>query len=159
MPESELYIVSIHDEEAERPVLAIDLQHIVAALAPFCQEWIFCVVDLDAVGPGASGLCAEVDAAGGHGVWLSSVELGARVAGLEQTIDGTVLAFPKDTDVPAVSLTELELNRFPSSRAVAAIVAVDGSYFEVYAKQSRVAELLRCTFRDVRQHDPADYFV
>ena len=159
MPEPELYILSIHDEAAERPVLAVDLQHILAALAPFMPEWVFCVVDLDAVGTGAAVLCAEVAAAAGHGIWFGAGELGARVADLDQTIDGTVLAFPKDTDIHAVSPGELELSHFPGSRAVAAIVAVDSSYFEVYTKQSRVAEQLRCAFRDVRQHDPADYFV
>ncbi len=38
------------------------------------------------------------------------------------------------------------------------IAAVDSSYFEVYAKDSRVTELLRRRFKDVREEDAQVHF-
>jgi hypothetical protein len=154
----QLYVLSIHDEEPDRPVLAVDLKHILAALGTLAGDWRFWVNGLDAMGAGAELLRSRIAAASGQGVWLSLDELQACADAIDQTIDGFVLAFPKDTAPTTVSTEDLEVSSFPRSRAVCAIVAVDSSYLEVYVKDSVVAERIRNTFHSVVEHNPLDYF-
>lgn len=132
----QVYVLSIHDEEPDRPVLAVDLKHILAALHTAAEDWAFWVNALDATGVGAERLRSRIAAASGPGAWLSSEELRACADGIDQTIDGVVLAFPKDTVPTSVNAEDVDIGSFLRSRAVCAIVAVDSSYFEVYANPS-----------------------
>lgn len=154
----QVYVLSIHDEESDRPVLAVDLKHILAALRTVAGDWMFWINGLDATGTGAELLRSRIAAASGRGIWLSLDELQACADAIEQTIEGVVLAFPKDTAPTTVSAEDLEVSSFPRSRAVCAIIAVDSSYFEVYAKDGAVVEHIRSTFHSVVEHDPIDYF-
>ena len=154
----QVYVLSIHDEEPDRPILAVDLKHILAALHTAAEDWAFWVNALDATGVGAERLRSRIAAASGPGAWLSSEELRACADAMDQTIDGVVLAFPKDTVPTSVNAEDVDIGSFPRSRAVCAIVAVDSSYFEVYAKDGAVAERIRSTFHRVVEHDPTDYF-
>ena len=154
----QLYVLSIHDEEPDRPVLAVDLKHILAALRTLAGDWRFWVNGLDAMGAGAALLRSRIAAASGQCVWLSLDELQACADAIDQTIEGVVLAFPKNSSPTTVSAEYLEVSSFPRSRAVCAIIAVDSSYFEVYAKDSAVAERIRNTFHSVVEHNPLDFF-
>ena len=154
----EVYVLSIHDEEPDRPVLAVDLRHILAALHPLAGDWRFWVGGLDATGTGAERLRAQIAAASGQGAWLGPDELQACADAINQTIDGVILAFPKGTTPEALSAEDVEVSSFPSSRAVCAIIAIDSSYFEVYAKDRAVAERVRSACRQVVEHSPLDYF-
>lgn len=154
----QLYVLSIHDEEQDRPVLAVDLKHILAALRTLAGDWRFWVNGLDATGTGAERLRSRMTAASGQGAWLSPDELQGCADSIDQTIEGVVLAFPKHTAPTTLSAEDLEVSSFPRSRAVCAIVAVDSSYFEIYAKDSAVAERIRNTFHSVVEHNPLDYF-
>lgn len=158
MPDPQVYVVSVHDEEPERPVLAVDLKHILAALRPVAGDWHFCVVNLEATGAGAEPLHSQIEAASGRGAWFGFDEMQGRADAIEQTIEGVILAFAGSTTPETVNAQELELGSFPSSRAVCAIVAIDSSYFEVYAKNSAVVERIRQSFTRVISRDTQDYF-
>lgn len=153
----QVYIVSIHDEEPDRRVLAVDLRHILAALESFARHWIFCVTKLDAIGSGVETLMRQVESRA-RGVWLSYAEMVSWAGRIEQTIDGTVVAFPEGTALEGVEESELSPGSFPTSRALCVIEAVDSSYFEVYAKDYVVIEALRRSFSHVAVRDPAEYF-
>ncbi len=68
------------------------------------------------------------------------------------------MAFPKGTDIADRESTGFNLGAFPTSAAQLAISAIDSSYFDVYAKDPAVAELLRRRFADVREEDADAYF-
>lgn len=153
----QVYIVSIHDEEPDRRVLAVDLRHILAALESFARHWIFCVTKLDAIGSGVEPLMQQVESSP-RGVWLSYAEMVSWAGRIEQTLDGTVVAFPGGTSVEGVEQSELIPGSFPASRALCVIEAVDSSYFEVYAKDRAVKETLHHLFSHVIERDPAEYF-
>jgi len=74
-----------------------------------------------------------------------------------QTVAGAFLAFPRGLNMKSIAADDLNLRAFPSSRAELAIVAVDGSFFEVFAKDPELLTPLR-KFPDVREENPAAYF-
>lgn len=141
-----VHIFSIHDRNG--PVLGFDLRDVLRALGPLLpgSDWF---VEIEE----ATGDVAEVR----PGRWLSSAELLDLADGLAQTRDGVAVAFPTSVGRRA-GAEDLSLEAFPVSRAELAIAAVDSSWFEVYAKDPAVANLLRHRFTDVREEDARDYF-
>jgi hypothetical protein len=148
-------IVSLHPDP-DKP-LAFDLKEILAALGPQLQSWIWCVRNLDWLGENADAICETVEAAAPGGIWLKSDDLLKRARGVYQTIEGELLAFPCEIDPKTVPVQELSLRAFPGGRAELAIVAVDGGFFEVYAKDAEVIGGLK-SFCEVRDENPDNYF-
>lgn len=148
-------IISIHADPAQP--LAIDLKDLLCVLGPHLEEWIWCVRYLDWLGQDSEAICRQVEAAGPSGLWLSSQELMTHAREVYQTIEGQFLAFPRAIDRSTVEAHELDFGEFPSSRADLAIVAIDGCFFEVFAKDS---ELLSSygRFKGVRVENPSAYF-
>ncbi len=137
-------IHSIHDRNGG--LLAFDLKDILEALKPLLHRWTWHVGNLETVSN-------AVPITEPEGKWLSSRELTAFANAIAQTIDGTFIAYPKEHRTRGASvgdLDELEI-AFPTSLAELMIVATDSSYFEVYAKDPKVTELLRRRFKDVRE--------
>lgn len=149
---SSVQVHSIHDRNGG--LLAFDLKDILEALEPLLHRWTWHVGNMETVSN-------AVPIAEPEGQWLSSRELTDFANAIAQTIDGTFIAYPKEHGTRGVSevgdLDELEI-AFPTSLAELMIVAVDSSYFEVYAKDPKVTELLRRRFTDVREKDPNVYF-
>jgi hypothetical protein len=142
-------IFSIHDRDG--PVLAFDLKHILQALGPLLDGWIWYVDGLDTVGGNSWPACP-------NGSWVSSGELTRLASEITQTIDGTFIAFPAELGMRNTSTADLSESAFPTSRAKLMILAVDSSFFEVYAKDPAVIELIRPRFMDVREVDPKVWF-
>jgi hypothetical protein len=57
-----------------------------------------------------------------------------------------------------VTVEDVNLGLFPTSKAELAIVAVDSSFFEIYAKDPQLVTALQHHFKEVRLQDPASYF-
>jgi hypothetical protein len=146
---------SIHDTNDSG--LAFDLKDVLRALNGRLGQWTWCVTELDSLGGESEALCRAVEAARGAGVWLSSEELVRLADGIYQTIDGTFIAFSRGVDRQTTNAAA-ELAEFPNGKAELAICVIDGSVFEVYAKDAEIGELLRCSFRDVRTEDPSMYY-
>jgi hypothetical protein len=155
MRTQDIAIVSIHPDPAQP--LALDLKEVLGALKPYCERWIWCVRNLDWLGENSEAVCQRVEAAGLGGLWMSSQDLLGHARGIYQTIEGEFLAFPREIDLGTVSADEVNLGAFPESRAELAIVAVDGGYFEVYAKDPKLLTALK-QFKDVRDENPGAYF-
>lgn len=153
---SKLCVVSIHPD-TQHP-LDVDLKGILSAVGDRLAEWIWCVRDLDWLGNDASEQFAQqVGVAGRKGLWSSSQELLAQAENVYQTIEGQFVAFPREVDKSSLSEGDSQLDSFPTSLAVFAVAAIDGSYFDVYAKdQSLIKRFTR--FTDVRSENPASYF-
>ena len=157
MPIQNVAVISIR-RDAGRP-LGLDVKDILAALGPRLDGWLWCVKGLDWLGgDAAEALCRKVDAARPGGVWLASAELRRFAQDVYQTIDGEFYAFPRATDIRAVDPHELHPAAFPSSAAELAILAVDGSYFDVLAKDPQNQEPLR-HLPGARDEDPGKYFI
>ncbi|MCE9579651.1 MAG: hypothetical protein K8W52_41415 [Deltaproteobacteria bacterium] len=152
-----VHIVSIRDATPD-DVLAFDLKDVLAALGKDVTGLRFAVRALDATGPGADDAAAQVRAAGTRGLSLTFDELQALAARVDQSIDAEVVAYPAGTDLETLSPSDLNLAKFPSNRMVLAILAVDSSVFEVYAKDATIEKDLAARFRDVRREDPTPYF-
>lgn len=148
-------IVSVHPDPAQP--LAFDLKDLLAALTPYLGRWIWCLRNLDWLGQDGEVLCKKVEAAGPAGFWIPSQDLLKQAGKIYQTIEGEFLAFPSGVDVRTIDAAELSLRSFPWNRAEIAIVAVDGGFFEVFAKDPVRLTALRC-FKDVRDEDPSGYF-
>jgi hypothetical protein len=112
---------------------------------------------LDWLGRDAEETCRRVEAAGPSGYWLASDELVRRARTVYQTIEGEFLAFPADVDRRTAGAADLNLRLFPNSRAEAAIVAVDGTAFDVFAKEPDVLAAVK-QLPGVRDEDPGMYF-
>jgi hypothetical protein len=134
-------------------LLAFDLKDILKALEPLLDRWMWHVGNLETVSN-------AVPTAEPEGKWLSSRELTEFADAIAQTIDGTFIAYPKEEGMRSASVGDLDQikTEFPASRAELMILAIDSSYFEVYAKDPRVTGLLRRRFTDVREEDPKVYF-
>jgi hypothetical protein len=148
-------VISIHPDPGQP--LGLDLKEILAALEPHLQRWIWCVRNLDWLGNESEPVCRRVESAGPRGLWMTSKELLSCASGIHQTVEGDFLAFPRELQAKAVKDDELNLRAFPSSRAELAIVAVDGGFFEVYAKEPELLTRLR-HFQHVRDENPSLYF-
>jgi hypothetical protein len=163
MTTASVQVVSIRDKAAYRiddrefQVLAIDVRDILQALEPLLQKWIWCITDLECNAETHPLIRHFADPNASY-VWLSSAAFVQLSAAIEQTIDGTFVAFPRDIDTSSVQSDELDLAEFPASRAELAICAGDSSFFEVYGKDARTLDLIRGNFKVVRNEDPARYF-
>jgi hypothetical protein len=155
METQDIAIVSIHPDPA-RP-LAWDFKDILESLRPYWDRWVWCVRNLDWLGENCELVCQRVEAAGCAGVWMSSQELYEHARNIYQTLEGEFLAFPQELPPSQVTSEDLDLRSFPTSRAELAIVAVDGAFFEVCAKDHALLGPLR-KFRDIRNEDPSTYF-
>jgi hypothetical protein len=152
----ELAVVSIHPDRSEP--LGVDLKHILAALEGSLGAWVWCVKNLDWLGEDGESLCQAVEAAGPDGLWIDSNELREYVGRIYQTIEGEFLAFPKSIDRQRLDGNDVDLSSFPTSKAVVAIVAVDGCYFDVYSKDPGVTASLVEGLQNVRLENPDQYF-
>jgi hypothetical protein len=150
-----IVIVSLHPDR-EKP-LPVDLKDILTALGPQLSSWIWCVRNLDWLGEQVDAICKTAEAARPGGIWMDSGDLLKRARCVYQTIEGEFLAFPRDVDPNTVPARELDLRAFPASRAELGIVAVDGVFFEVYAKDTEMIAGLRA-IGDVRDESPDNYF-
>ncbi len=148
-------IVSVHPDPAQP--LGLDIKDILTALAPEMARWIWCVRNLDWLGNDADALCLMVENAGPQGYWVSFEELFGYARNVYQTIEGQFLAFPNGVDPKSVPLEQLRISAFADSPAELAIVAVDGGFFEVYAKDAGILGLLR-QLKNVREEDAKMYF-
>jgi hypothetical protein len=149
-------IVSLWPDPDRR--LDLDLKHIVSALRPFWAEWRWCVKNLDWLGDQSSeDICKAVERAGQIGLWMSSEELVDNANKVYQTIEGQFLAFPTGTDPRTLSSVDLNLREFPSNRAQLVIAAIDGWFFNVYAKDATFLMPFR-NMKGVRQEDPNVHF-
>jgi hypothetical protein len=156
MKTQELAVIAIHPDPSNP--LGLDLRDILSALGGKLEGWTWCVRDLDWLGEGGEPFCRSVEEAGPHGLWLDSDELVRAVRGIYQTIEGRFLAFRRSTRRQDLAAADLDLSAFPSSRSVLAIVAVDGSFFDVYSKDPEATRLLRDNFPGARDECPERYF-
>jgi hypothetical protein len=156
VPVQNIAVVSVRPDASPPPRL--DLKDILGALAPSQGDRVWYVKGLDWLGRrAAESLCRQVDVARPGGVWLSSDELLRYAQDVQQTVEGEFFAFPRITDRRAINPNDLNLAAFPSSSAELAIVAVDGSSFDVLAKDPHDLEPLRA-LAGVRDEDARTYF-
>ncbi|HEV3121499.1 MAG TPA: hypothetical protein VGY53_06335 [Isosphaeraceae bacterium] len=155
MKTQELAVLSLRPDPSHP--LGLDLKHILAALQRDIPDWVWCVKNLDWLGENGESLCNAVQAAGPGGFWFDSQDLVKVVKGIYQTVEGEFIAFPRSIDRRALGPQDLSLSSFPSSRAVAAIVAVDGCYFDVYSKDSQATSRLHETFPGATVEDPPSF--
>jgi hypothetical protein len=138
--------------------LEFDLKHILHALRPFLSEWVWCIQKVDWLGDDISeDVCQKVAGTGANGLWISSDALLEIVNKVYQTIEGVFLAFPIATDPGTLPLKDIELKYFPTSPASLAIVAIDGSFFEVYTKDAKHIGALQI-FEGIQYENPNLYF-
>jgi hypothetical protein len=157
MQQTAVQVISIHDRQGS--VLTVDLNQVLAALEPDLGRWTWCVTLLDCMGGEYSqAVCEAVERARPSGLWMSSQELLKLAEDIHQTIEGEWIAFPSSIKRDAVTAEDLDLSFFAVSRAELALVVVDSSFVEIYAKDLDVVSRLRRHFKDVRLHDPALYF-
>jgi hypothetical protein len=155
MQTRELGVVSIHPDPSQP--LGVDIKDILSALERKLEGWVWCVKNLDWLGNDGEAVCEAVEAAGPGGLWLESREFIEESREIYQTIEGEFFAFPRSIDRQDVRASDLDLSSFPTSRAVVAIVAVDGCYFDVYSNEHEVTCLL-ATLPNARSERPEDYF-
>jgi hypothetical protein len=151
----ELDVISIHPDPSQP--LGMDLKHILSALEGKLGDWVWCVKNLDWLGNDGEAFCEAVETAGPEGLWIDSHDLVEKVKGIYQTIEGEFLAFPRSIERQDVRTIDLGLSSFPTSRALVAIVAVDGCYFDVYSKDPEVTSLLQ-KLPNARSERPENYF-
>jgi hypothetical protein len=151
----ELGVISIHLDPSHP--LEMDLKHILSILEGKLEHWVWCVRGLDWLGDGGEAFCQAVEAAGPGGLWIDSHGLGEEARRIYQTIEGEFLAFPRSIDRRHVRAIDLDLSSFPTSKAVVAIVAVDGCYFDVYSKDPEVTALLE-KLPNAKSENPERYF-
>ncbi len=156
MRTQELAVVSLQPDPS--CPLGLDLKHILSALGGKLRDWVWCLKDLDWLGENGESLRDAVEAAGPGGLWIDSRDLLDIVAGIYQTIEGEFLAFPESIDRRDLGAPDLDLSSFPASRAVLAVVAVDGCSFDVYSKDPETTHLLQDTFPGARSENLDHYF-
>lgn len=124
-----------------------DLRDILACLGRPIDHWSWCLFRLDAIGPTAADICRRIESAGETGLWLTTEQLRHEALGIDQTIEGEFVAFPDSVEPTNVAPEEWSWLNFPSSRAELAIVAIDGTTFDILAKNSRM-------LTEIRRHWP-----
>jgi hypothetical protein len=156
MKTQEVNVVSLHPDPSNP--LGLDLKHILSSLDRKLVDWVWCVKNLDWLGENGESLCEAVEAAGSEGFWIDSQDLVKEVRGIYQTIEGEFVAFPRSIDRRDLEAIDLDLASFPASRAVVAVVAVDGCCFDVYSKDSETLKMLQDRFPDAKHENPDLYF-
>lgn len=149
MSDSLIQLLSIRDRQG--PVLAFDLRDILQVLNGAIHAYRWCILDLacmSADDPELDRIEAQTRDKGCH---VSSEWLVRFATTVDQIIDGLFLAFPDEEGGELLlSADDLDLANFPRSRAVLAILAVDSTSFEVYAKDRSLIKLLQEHFQDTR---------
>jgi hypothetical protein len=136
----------------------LDLKDVLAALQPRLNDWVWCVRGLDWLGgERAEALCRQVEIARPGGLWLPSDELLSITQNVWQTIDGQFYAFPRTLNLRDFDTRDLHPATFPTTSAELAILAIDGSLFEVFAKDPHDLERVRL-LAGVRDENVANYF-
>ena len=156
MKSQELAVTSLRPDPADP--LGLDLKHILSVLAGKLEGWSWWVRGLDWLGDPGDVFRGSATLVGAGWFYVNSKELVAAADRIYQTVEGDFLAYPR-TDHP----TELwpegpSLLDFPRSRAVVAIIAVDGCYFDVYSKDPEVTRLLHEKFNTAREEHVDHYF-
>jgi hypothetical protein len=146
IPSPGFSVVSIHDM-TPKGFLSFDLVQIVEALRNEVQNYFWIVEDIECT-----------DRMPATGVVLSFQELVDLVNKVGQTINATILGYASMDHATQEQRAGTRLRDFPKSLTRVAILAVDSSYFEVFSKDSRITDLIRRAFHDVRVEDPKAYF-
>ncbi len=155
MSDTSIRIVSLRPDK-NRP-LDLDLRHILAVLKPLLPHVTWRVRNLDWLGDETSEkLCELVANAGRSGYWISSEQLCIRADDVYQTIEGEFSAFTRDPDPSSLALSDISLRPIPLNNALLVIVAIDGTSFEVYSKDSEYVEQLKTRLGACEQ-DPRQY--
>jgi hypothetical protein len=126
--------------------LGLDLRDLLTALKPRLEDWVWCVSRLDWLGEDedAETFCMATDAASADGVWMSSKELVHRAGKVYQTIEGTFLAYPKRAAPLEINCAGAAADRaWAVDEPVLSIEAIDGTLFEVCARDASLLDLLR----------------
>jgi hypothetical protein len=156
MKTQEVTVLSLRPDPTDP--LGLDLKHILSAFARKLVDWVWCVKNLDWLGENGEPFCQAVEAAGPGRFWIVSQDLVNEVNGIYQTIEGEFMSFPKSMDRRDLGPLDLGLSSFPASRAVVAIVAVDGCYFDIYSKDSEATSMVHERLLDVTVENPELYF-
>jgi hypothetical protein len=156
METNKIIVLSLHPDPSNP--LGLDLKHILSAFGCKLADWVWCVKNLDWLGENGASFCQTVEAAGPGGLWINSQELVERIHGIYQTFEGEFLAFPKSMDRKSLEAIDLSLSSFPASEALAAVVAVDGCYFDVYSKDREATRMLQERFPDATAENADVYF-
>jgi hypothetical protein len=156
-----IWVVTIHDKEPERQLLAFDTKEVLLCLGSSIHNFVWIIADLDCTGGEAQSLCDAVEESrrSGTALVVSWNELIAASQKFDQTLDGTILGIPQNADIAKLSTVISDFSLFPRSPVALVIRAVDSSYFEVITKNYHHVELLKKCFRDVREEDSNSYFV
>lgn len=153
-----VYLVSIHDQ-SPRGYLAFDLRDVLAALGDNVSQWTWWVTELDALGDAeVQSFCDAVESQGENGVWVTAEEFMLLAGKIEQTIEGKFFGFTKDRSPSELTDEDLNWGRFPTNQMQIGILAVDSSFFEVFARQESIVAAVRSKFSDVREKNPDSYF-
>jgi hypothetical protein len=142
---SSVWVLAIHDR-AQQGFLAFDTHDILECLFPTIESCQWIAFDLD--------FTDEPHVA--EGELLSTGALLERLKKTVQTVEGKFLAYNERPD-PAKA--RWDYAHFPESHTVLGVVAVDSSYFEVYTKNIDHIRLLKARFLDVREENPAQFFL
>ena len=156
MRTNEIDVLSLHPDPSNP--LALDLKHLLSAFGHKLVDWVWCVKNLDWLGEEGESFCRAVEAAGPGGLWIDSRDLVQQVRGIYQTIEGEFVAFPESIERQSLGPLDLSLSSFPASKAVVAVVAIDGCYFDVYSKDSEATNLLQKRFPDATVENAELYF-
>ncbi len=156
MPTPTVAVLSLRPLDPTRPD-APDLRDILQALGPRLGDWGWCVKHLDWLGDAAADEFSQrVEAARPGGVWLPSEMLQQYARNVWQTIDGDFYAFPQTVDPGSVNTRNLDAMSFATLPWELAIRAVDGTWFDILAKDpddlSRVRHLAGARVEDVTDH-------
>ena len=145
-PSTTIRIVSVHDVDPVG-ILAFDLRQILEALEESVRGYSWVAEWFD-----STGECIST------GIVLSFDQLIHHARRVGQTIDCTIFGCPSD-DLTAADLESItEILDFPKTKARVVILAVDGCYFELIAKDMPIIDQIRQAFRDVRDRDTSGYF-
>jgi hypothetical protein len=151
------FILAINDAHSSGG-LSFDLKDVLEVLGEeLVNRARWCIFDVDATGPMADEVANRVRESNGE-LFLTGSELRRIAQGLDQTIDGEIVAYPPGTSSELLAEEDLELVAFPRNRMTLAIRAVDSSFFEVYVKDARLVDQLKARFKSVDDRDSASYF-
>jgi hypothetical protein len=139
-------IVSIHDMDP-RGFLSFDLLQILESIQKSALQYVWIVRQIECTGEPIP-----------TGTVLSFEQLADHALRAGQTINGTVVGCAPGSFTVGDLESVTQIAGFPKTQATVAILAVDSSYFEVFAKDQSIIDQVRLAFHDVRMQDPRDYF-
>lgn len=151
-----IFVFSVHDRTG--PILAVGLGDLVTLIASRLQPLVWRVDCQEYLLRAGEGPALHRGLAGEYLAWHSTAELMKFADTVAQVIDGAFIAFPSDNPSPSLSALDLQLARFPDSKALVVIRAVDSSFYEVYCKDAAILDVVRGRYTAVQVHNPADFF-